>query len=101
MNGTAICLFHRVDAAKAAQYLAHLLRCDHWYVVRRLDHQLVVHLSQHGVDRYAVSFECTAPVDKSIYHGSMTSHLSVVSLQDEPELSEDAIEQIKSGLAHL
>ena len=74
IHPTQISLFRRVDVSRAAQYLAHLLHCEQWYVACRGDHQLVVHLSHGGFDRYAISFDCTSPVDKAIYHGSTTSH---------------------------
>jgi hypothetical protein len=94
-------LFHRVDVSKAADLLAHLLECDSWYVACHREHQFVAHLAKGGADEYAISFECTAPGDKGVYHGSSTSELAVVSLGAEVDLTSAKVEQIRSALAQL
>jgi hypothetical protein len=48
-----------------------------------------------------VSFECTPPVDKAIYHGSKAWELSIIPLHSEGSLQEDAVKEIKAGLAAL
>jgi hypothetical protein len=100
MAPLAVRLFRHVDASRAAQYLMHLLQCERWHVVCNREHQIVVHLSRLGIDRYAVMFECTAPVDKAVYHGSWTSHFSIVPLEDEDELPGSVADQIRDALSH-
>lgn len=94
-------LSHRIDASRAAEYLTHALHCVHWHVVCNHDHNLIVHLSGGEADRFAVSFECTPPVDKAIYHGSRTSHLAIVPLHTEAELSPETVNELRVGLAAL
>jgi hypothetical protein len=94
-------LSHRVDASRAAEYLTHALRCRHWHVVCNREHQLVVHLEGGDADRFAVSFECTPPVDKAIYHGSLTSRLAIVPLHTEADLEPATVNELRAGLAAL
>ncbi len=94
-------LAHRLDVSRVAEYLVHVLGCENWYVVCHREHQFVVHLTQAGADRYAVSFECTPPADKGIYHGSLTSHVLLIALGEQAEVPVDKIDEIKSELTHL
>ena len=94
-------LAHRVDTSKIAQFLVHLLDCDYWYVVCHSEHQLVLHLSREHTDRYAVSFDCTPPVDKAVYHGSMSSQFSIIALRDQSELPDAKLEEIRTALGRF
>jgi len=98
---TDVQLVHLVDVNHAVQFLLPKLDCDSWYVVCHHEHQFVFHLTKKGADRFAVSFECTPPVDKAIYHGSKAWELSIIPLHGEGSLQEDAVEEIKAGLAVL
>jgi hypothetical protein len=91
---------HRIEVSEAAKYLLAALACDEWFVACHHDHLLVIQLSQHGRHKYAVRFECTAPVDKAIYHGSKAWSISILPLgaQDLPSFK---LEEIKAGLANL
>ncbi len=93
-------LAHRQNVSGIAEVLAHQLGCESWYVVCHREHQFVIHLTQRGADRYAVSFECTPPADKGIYHGSLTSQFCIIPLGDQDDLSPAKIDEIKSSLAH-
>jgi hypothetical protein len=55
---------------KATTLLLHQLDCDHWYVACHHENLFVYHLTKGAEDRDAVSFQCTPPVEKGIYHGS-------------------------------
>jgi hypothetical protein len=99
-HGTEFSLAHRLDASKVTQYLAHALHCDYWHVVCHQEHQLVIHLSGGHADRYAVSFECTPPVDKGIYHGCLAWQLAIRPLHGQPDLTPSQIEELKTALAH-
>jgi hypothetical protein len=85
----------------ATRFLAHHLDCDSWYVACQHEHLFVLHLTQGGRKRFALSLECTAPVDKGIYHGSIVSSVSILPLAGEPDLSAEQIAQIKRGLIEL
>ena len=98
-------LVHLVDVNHAVQFLLPKLDCDSWCVACHHDptheHQFVFHLTKNGVDRFAVSFECTPPVDKAIYHGSKAWVLSIIPLHSEGSLREEVVKEIKAGLAAL
>lgn len=96
-----VLLAHEVDVSKAAKFLLHQLDCDNWYVACHHEHQLVYHLTHGTEDRYAVSFQCTPPVEKGIYYGSRAWSLSIIPLhgvEAPPEIKENGI---KAGLAEL
>jgi hypothetical protein len=94
-------LVHPVDVSQATQYLLHHLGCDDWFVACQHEHQFVARLTKDGVARYAVSFECTPPAEKGIYHGSKARVLAIIPLHGEEELSQAAVSEIKSGLASV
>ncbi len=94
-------LVHPVDVSQATQYLLHHLGCDDWFVACQHEHQFVARLTTREVARYAVSFECTPPTEKGIYHGSKARLLSIIPLHTEDELREDEVRDIKTGLAGL
>jgi hypothetical protein len=94
-------LAHRLEVSRIAEHLVPVFGCDSWYVVCHREHQFVIHLAQAGTDRYAVSFECTNPADKGIYHGSLTSHFSLIPLDQGDEIPEAKFEEVKAGLTHL
>ena len=94
-------LGHRLDVGKISEFLVHQLEGETWYVVCHREHQLVLHISRFGSDCYAVSFDCTPPADKGIYHGSLTSHFSIVPLREEPDLPPTKVDQIKAELTQF
>lgn len=94
-------LGHRVDVAEALHYLVPRLGCDGWYVASQREHLFVIHLTLSEARRYAVSLECTTPVEKGIYHGSLASSISVLPLGEEHDLTPEAAQEIKSGLLAL
>ena len=94
-------LVHPVDVSQATQYLLHRLGCDDWFVACQHEHQFVARLTKGGVAEYAVSFECTPPTEKGIYHGSRARMLSIIPLHPEDDLREDAVREVKAGLAGL
>jgi hypothetical protein len=96
-----VLLSHELDVSKAARFLLHQLHCDHWYVACHHEHQLVCHLTKGAEDRYAVSFQCTPPVEKGIYHGSRAWSLSIIPLHGVEALPEAKENEIKAGLAEL
>ena len=49
-------------------------------------------------DRYAVSFQCTPPVEKGIYHGSRAWSLSIIPLHGVEALPEAKEKEIEAGL---
>ena len=53
-------------------------------------------LAKGGVDRYAVSFQCTPPVEKAIYHGSKTWALWIIPLHGVGDLPEAKVKEIKT-----
>ena len=71
-------LVHPVDVSQATQYLLHHLGCDDWFVACQHEHQFVARLTKGGVAEYAISFECTPPTEKGIYHGSRARMLSII-----------------------
>jgi hypothetical protein len=94
-------LAHHVDVSEAISYLIHELGCDSWYVACHHDHLFVFRLTRDSTDRFAVRFECTAPVEKGIYHGSKAWSLSLSPLHDETCLTEEKVKQLQAGLAEL
>ena len=94
-------LAHSVDVSEATKCLLQQLGCDDWYVAHHHDHLFVFHLTRGGADKYAVSFQCRSPVEKGIYHGSKAWSVSIIPLQSEDALPEDAVRAIKSQLAAL
>lgn len=97
----AVPLAHRVGVTEVLQYLLHRLQCDSWYVAAHREHVFVFHLTSGEHKRFAVCVECTAPVDKGIYHGSTASSLSVLALGDEPEISAGDLQEIQAALTDL
>jgi hypothetical protein len=96
-----IMLPHPVDVSEATKYLLHQLDCDEWYVACHHEHLFVLHLTQAAVDRYAVRFECTSPVEKGIYHGSKAWSMSIIPLRGEDNLQEERVKEIRARLAEL
>jgi hypothetical protein len=96
-----VSLVHPVEVSRAANCLVHELECDSWFVACRREHLYVLHLNQGGEHKFAVSFECTSPVDKGIYHDPKAWSLRITPLHSEDSLSEARILQIKAGLAEL
>ena len=94
-------LVHPVDVSQATQFLLHELECDDWFVASQHEHQFVARLTKGEGAKYAISFECTPPVDKGIYHGSRSRLLSIIPLHSEDALSEETVSGIKRGLAGL
>ena len=92
-------LAHEVEVSKATKFLLHHLDCDDWYVACHQEHLLVYHLTKGAEDRYAVSFQCTPPVEKGIYHGSRAWSLSVIPLHGVEALPENKVNDIRAGLA--
>ena len=96
-----VSLAHSVDVSEATKCLLQQLGCDDWYVARHHDHLFVFHFARGGVDKYAVTYQCTSPVEKGIYHGSKAWSVSLIPLRPEDALPEDAIKSIKAQLAEL
>jgi len=96
-----VLLAHEVDVSKAAKFLLHQLDCDNWHVACHQEAQFVYHLTKGTEDRYAVSFQRTAPVAGGIYHGSRAWSLSIVPLHGVTALSEAKEHEVKVGLAAL
>ncbi len=97
----AVPLAHRVGVTEVLQYLVHHLHCNSWYVAAHREHLFVFHLTDGDRKRFAACIECTAPVDKGIYHGSTASSVSVLALGDEPELSAEELSELRLGLTEL
>ena len=72
---------HEVDVSKATIFLLHQLDCDNWYVACHQEHQFVYHLTKGAKDRYAVSFECTPPVESERHGGCGLSRMAGAGLQ--------------------
>ena len=96
-----VLLAHEVDVSKATQVLLHQLDCDRWYVACHHEHLFVYHLTKGGEDRYAVSFECTPPVEHGICHRSRAWSLSIIPLHGVEALPQAKENEIKAGLAVL
>lgn len=96
-----VVLAHEVDVSKATKFLLHQMGCDNWYVACHQETQFVYHLTRGTEDRYAVSFQCTAPVAGGIYHGSRAWSLSIIPLHGVVALSEAKEQEIKAGLAAM
>ena len=96
-----VLLAHEVDVSKATGFLLHQLGCDNWYVACHREDLLVYHLSKGAADRYAISFQCTPPVEKGIYHGSRAWSLAIIPLHGVEPLPETEENAIKAGLAAL
>lgn len=94
-------LAHELDVSETTQFLLRELACDTWHVVCHHDHLFVYRLGQGGVDRYAVSFQCTPPVEKAIYRGSKTWAFSIIPLHGVEPVPEAKLKEIKAGLAGL
>ena len=94
-------LSHHLDVSRATQHLANQLDCDGWHVGCRHDHQVVVQLTRGGVARYGVSFECSPPVEKAIYHGSRAWALTIIPLHGEDNLPAHQVTATKAGLGEL
>jgi hypothetical protein len=94
-------LAHHVSVSEAVNYLVRELGCDAWYVACHHDHLFVLRLTGASADRFALRFECTAPVEKGIYHDSRAWSLSISPLHDETSLSESQAKHLQAGLAEL
>ena len=92
---------HHLDVSRATQYLLHHLDCDGWHVGCRHDHQMVVQLTRAGVASYGVSYECSPPVEKAVYHGSRAWALTLIPLHGKDNLPAEKVAAIKAGLAEL
>jgi hypothetical protein len=97
----ALSLRHHLDVSLATQYLLHELDCDDWYVFCHRDHQMMVRLTREGTARYCVSYDCSAPVEKAIYHGSRAWAMTILPLRGEDNLQEQKVMEIKAGLSNL
>ena len=98
---TAVRLAHHIDVSAALKFLVHQLGCDNWYVACHHEHVFVFRLTHDSIDKFAVRFECTEPVEKGIYHDSKAWSLSISSLPNQGELTEREVGQIETGLAEL
>jgi hypothetical protein len=96
-----VLLAHEVEVSKATTCLLHQLDCDHWYVACHQENLFVYHLTKGAQDRYAVSFQCTPPAEKGVYHGSRAWSLSIIPLHGVEALPEAKGHAIKAGLAKL
>ena len=94
-------LDHQVDVNQAAQYLLRQLGCDHWYVACHQEHLFVFRLAKEALEKYAVSFRCTPPVEKGIYHGSKAWSISIIPLRVQDDLPDNRVKEISEGLTHL
>ena len=94
-------LAHHVDVSAALKLLVDQLGCDNWYVACHHEHLFVFRLTSGSTDKFAVRFECTAPVEKGVYHDSKAWSLSISPLHDQSELSETQLKQMQTGLAGL
>jgi len=92
---------HNVEMTAATRYLQQHLGCDDWYVACHHEHLFVVHLTKGGVKKYALCFEGTPPVEKGIYHGSLSSSISIVPLGSEHDLPKEVLAEMKAGLEQL
>ena len=101
MDKVDVLLAHEVDVGKATRFLLPQLGCDNWYVACHQETQFVYHLTQGSQDLYAVSFQCTAPVERGVYHGSRAWSLSIIPLHGIPPLPKAKENEIKAGLAAL
>jgi hypothetical protein len=96
-----LALAHPVDVSEATQLLLRKLGCDHWHVVCHHEHLFVDHLAKGAQDRYAVSFQCTPPVEKGVYRGSRAWSLSIIPLHGVEAVPETAVNEITAGLSEL
>jgi len=92
---------HHLDVSRATQHLAQQLDCDGWHVGCRHDHQVVVQLTCGGIAQYGISYDCSPPVEKAVYHGSRAWSLTIIPLHGKDNLPADKIKAIKTGLAGL
>jgi hypothetical protein len=92
-------LVRHVEVSQATQFLLQQLGCEGWYVACHHEDLFVFRLTKHGQDRYALSFQCTPPIEKGVYHGSKAWALSIIPLRDEFNLAEDRLQTIRSGVA--
>jgi hypothetical protein len=54
-----------------------------------------MHLSKAGIDKFAVCFDCSPPVEKGIYHGSLAWYIGIVPLHGQEDIPEDTVTRIK------
>lgn len=94
-------LAHHLDVSRATQCLLQQLDCDGWHVGCRHDHQVVVQLTRAGVARYGVSYECSPPVEKAVFHGSRAWALTIIPLHGQDNLPATKVAALKAGLAEL
>jgi len=96
-----VSLLHHLDVAVVTQYLLGKLGCDAWYVVCHQRHQMVVRLTREGAARYCVSYDCSPPVEKGVYHGCRAWALAIIPLHGEDNLPEQKVAELKAGLSAL
>ena len=94
-------LEHPLEVTEVLHHLQHELGCESWYVACHHDHLFVFRLTKESRDRYAVSIECTSPIDKGVYHGSKTRSLSISPLHDVPNLDAQQVKRLEAELAKL
>ncbi len=92
---------HPVDVSRATEYLLHLLDCDDWYVACHHDDFFVFHLTQGGLDRYAVCYQCTSPAEKGMHHANKARSMSVIPLPGEDNLPKDTLREMQAKLLEL
>ena len=94
-------LAHPVDVSQALQHLAHHLGCENWYVVCHHERLFVFRLTQGAKDRYAVKIECSAPMEKGVYHGSKTSSFAITPLHAQMPLTSEQVTELRAGMAEV
>jgi hypothetical protein len=94
-------LTRHIDVTEVLHYLLGQLDCDNWYVACHHEHLFVFRLTKDSVDRFAVRVECTAPVEKGVYHDSKAWSLSISPLHSEGEIQPNQAKALQQGLAEI
>jgi hypothetical protein len=94
-------LTRHIDVSEALHYLIKQLGCDNWYAACHHEHLFVFRLTKGTVDKFAVRVECTAPVEKGVYHGSKAWSLSISPLHDQVDLEAGQARALQQGLAEI
>lgn len=97
----SLSLRHHLDVGLVTQHLMHKLGCDEWHVMCRHDHQMVIRLTQGGLAKYHVVYECSPPVEKAVCHGSRAWALTLTPTHGEDSLPAAKVAELKAGLAGL
>ena len=97
----AISLPHHLDVALATRCLLPHLNCDDWHVTCRHEHQMVVQLTRGSGVKFGISFDCSPPVEKAVYHGSRAWALTVIPLHGQDNLTAVTIAAIKAALGQV